>query len=242
MVKQAQEKLEEVKNDDRVKSLVDKGKGKIDEFYTNQKPSSEDGNYPVVNNIKLIEGSQSTSISLTDGTIDLASASIQAQNGERKWTPSLGQGLVYLFVSKAGIRGLDGIFPFCNNKIALPFSGLTLTAFSEKGADIEFTFNLKNGNVQTISFSCVKSASHKDILESIIHGGCAVAPELDELMKQSKINQSRLLDYIKSNQNKIAALYPNSKPNKSFCSNNCSPNNQKRFLLISPSPMQVRRD
>jgi Short C-terminal domain len=205
VVKQAQEKLEEVKNDDRVKSFVDKGKEKIDELYPNQKPSSEDGNYPVVNNIRLIEGSPSTSTSLTDGAIDLTSDSIQAQNGERKWTPSLGQGLVYLFISEVGIRGLDGIYPFCKNKIALPFSELTLTAFSEKGTDVEFAFNLKNGNVQTISFSCIKSANHKEILESIIHGGCTITPELDEFMKQSKINQSRLLDYIKSNQNKIAA-------------------------------------
>lgn len=211
VVKQAQEKLEEVKNDDRVKSLVEKGKEKIDEFYTNQKPSSENGNYPLVNNIKLIEGSPSINTSLTDGAIDLNSASIQSQNGERKWTASLGQGIGYLFVSKAGIRGLDG-FPLYTNKIALPFSELTLTAFSEKGNDIIFTFNLKGGNVQTISFSCIKTDNHKDILESIIHSGCAVVPELDEYREQSqvkieqaKISQCRLLDYIKSNQNKIIA-------------------------------------
>jgi Short C-terminal domain len=211
VVKQAQEKLEEVKNDDRVKSLVDKGKEKIDEFYTNQKPSSEDGNYPVVNSIKLIEGSPSITTSLTDGEIDLTSASIQPQNGERKWTASLGQGISYFFVSKAGIRGLESIvYPFCNNKIALPFHELTLISFSEKGNDIIFTFKLKDESIQKISFSCIKTDNHKDILESIIHSGCAVAPDLDEYREQSnikiekaKISQCRLLDYIKSNQNKI---------------------------------------
>ena len=211
VVKQAQEKLEEVKNDDRVKSLVDKGKEKIDEFYINQKPSSEDGNYPLVNNIKLIEGSTSTNT--FPGVADLISDSIQVQFGERKFAPTLGQGLTHLFISEAGIRGLSGIYPFCTNKISVPFSELTLTAFTEKKNNIVFTFHLKNGNIQTIGFQFTQYtqySSHQDILNYIINYVHAVAPDLEERLEQLKakteqlkISQCQLLDYIKSNQNKI---------------------------------------
>jgi Short C-terminal domain len=213
VVKQAQEKLEEVKNDDRVKSLVDKGKGKIDEFYTNQKPSSEDGNYPLVNNIKLIEGSPSTNTSL--GVIDLRSDSSQVQHGEKRFIPTTGQGLNHLFMSEVGIRGLSGIYPFCTNKIAFHFSEITLTAFTEEENDIIFTFHLINGNIQTIGFQCtqyMQHANHENILSFIINRAYAVTPDVNKILEQSKakteqakISQCRLLDYIKSNQNKIVA-------------------------------------
>jgi len=169
VVKQAQEKIEGITNDERVKGLIDQGKGKFEELRGMQS-SASNAEQPQLSPVELP----------SSAIVDLASTSLAAQPGERKWTATMGQEFNTLFTSELGIRALSGQLPLMKNKLALPFGELTLTGFKEKGNDIAFTF-LWNESSQTMSFSCINKKNHEELIKCMINQSHAVSSELEKL-------------------------------------------------------------
>jgi hypothetical protein len=191
----AQEKITEIKDNETIKQLIEQGKESIDKLQSTNPNNFEH---------QKSSGSQGTS-SINVG-INLKSNSSNCQVGEHRWTPSLGQGLSYIFVSKAGIRCVSGSYGLTQNKIALSFQDITLSSIQEKETNTIFSFVSFDGKETTLSISCIKKANQQELVQSIVNYVHAVAPQI-EVVKQKYSEASNtlehILNYLQNNSDKI---------------------------------------
>lgn len=202
----AQEAVDKIQNDEKFKEAIKTSKIALKQANEDNKQKQE----KLKKASDFIKFSIKNNLPVSEKTTDSASSKLNVIPDEKRYAPSINQGILSLYVSSAGIRGTSGIVGFETQKLQIDYKDSKLVSIKETCNDIYFKFLCDEQSI-SIGIQCDNFLERYALIDSVLCNVKELSPAMVSLKKEKeniKTLKKHLVEYVRLNVDRILVEQP----------------------------------